>query len=121
MTSNAKRDAAWEKYKDENKPKGQAKFYYKDNRHYWCDGYSYRDAEVAELDSALDLQGKVLRRYTEENESLKQQVAIKDEVIAVAIDGLESYCEYDVVTNSYPEFARKALHSINTLLGREKV
>lgn len=33
------RDAEWEKYKDENPPKGQAKFYYKDNAEYFQDGF----------------------------------------------------------------------------------
>ena len=33
------RNALWEKYKEENPPKGQAKLYYTDNAQYWKDGY----------------------------------------------------------------------------------
>lgn len=29
----------WEKFKEENEPKGQAEFYYKDNCEYWKDGF----------------------------------------------------------------------------------
>lgn len=30
---------AWESYRDNNPPKGQARFYYKDNVEYWKDGF----------------------------------------------------------------------------------
>ena len=109
--TNAKRDAAWEKYKDENKPNGQAKFYYKDNRQYWCDGYSSRDAEVAALTAQLSefrlnqpyagstdtlTEKYALRR---ENEALKQQVEKLLENLASNICG---YCWDKMHTQGYP-------------------
>ena len=92
MTSNAKRDAAANKlFKDIHG--FNPNFLSKEcgiplEITFFNNAWDVRDAEVAELrsqldewkanyeevDNALDLQGKVLRRYTEENEALKQQV-----------------------------------------------
>jgi hypothetical protein len=49
MTSD-RRDELWEKYKEENPPKGQATLYYKDNAEYWKAGY---DAAMAEKDELI--------------------------------------------------------------------
>jgi len=53
-----KRDAAWERYKETNKPVGQAKFYYKDNLEYWKFGWNECTAEllpiIEELKKALE-------------------------------------------------------------------
>ncbi len=43
------RDEQWEKYRDLNPPKGQAKLYYKDNAEYWKDGFDAGMVQAAKL------------------------------------------------------------------------
>lgn len=49
----SKAEMAWEKYKDENPPKGNARFYFKDNREYWIDGYNKAYDQLTEVNKVL--------------------------------------------------------------------
>lgn len=46
-------EAAWEVYKEANPPKGQAQFYYKDNREYWLAGFDAGHAHAVREAEAL--------------------------------------------------------------------
>ena len=53
MTDNKRRDEAWEKFKEEDEPLGQAKLYYKDNGEYFMKGYDQGMADAREYAEKL--------------------------------------------------------------------
>lgn len=56
---------AWEIYKENNPPKGQARFYYKDNSAYWSDGF---DAGVAEMQKHIQVLVDAIDDWTTDGE-----------------------------------------------------
>lgn len=144
MTSNAKRDAAAEEYINESilhTLRDEPAWHYSVID--FKAGYNYRDAEVAELRAEIKLQQRELEAlsnsvntYDKINDSLKQQVAIKDEAIEVVLkeleqirwmgkiqlpcpDGIKGCAVYHAKFNEQSIYAREVIIRINKLLGRE--